>query len=280
MKNRPFIIKHEKYSRYGLLVFLLVIFIHLHIAYSNPLEELIKGTVKIGVRYDQFNQPDFKQALATFSLQRPISFFSERSMLNKLSLFKSEAGNRFFSGGSSEFAGRAQLLDVDVANQSLMMGATLFDLNKTGFLENETRLAAGRIGFVLLSGDESTNFIVKIFGTAGQSKWTLGAYNYNEMGVSASDEFSGLETGYQGGLSTNFHNQFSLNFDFSNRIMLVDPELNLTTVSANVSYNLNPKRKLSPEVFIGYIHQRAKIKDRNLSQKNFQIHGGVRIILQ
>jgi hypothetical protein len=264
------------------LIFIFIVFFSnafLHNVHSNPFGRWFAGTIRLGVRYDQYNKSDLKQVVGTFSIRRTYTFLSEESPLNELTFLSSEAGTRFMPGGSNEFTGRAKFLDLNFFHESLLVNITLMDFNKSGFLEEEIIWGGGKIGFAVLMGDEQTNLLMKILGSAGTGRHVFGSTHFEDLGYYNQIRFSGIEAGYLGGLLLNLTKKYIIQGNFYNKIIIVDPEPNVTTIWGEISYKITPSKNITPELFFRYTYQRVRIKNREISQNNNRFTIGARIAL-
>jgi hypothetical protein len=265
-----------------ILIFFVIVFCSdafLNSVHSNPLGSWFNGAVRLGARYDQFNESDLKQVVGTFSIRRTYAFFSVESPFNELSFLSSEGGARFMPGGSSEFKGRAKFIDINFFHEYLLVNISLLDFNKSGFLEEEIIWGGGKIGFAFLMGNEQTNLLMKILGSAGTGRHVFGNIHYNDLGNYNQIRFSGLEAGYLGGLLLNFGKKYIIQGNFFNKTIIVDPEPNVTTIWGEISYKMAQSKRAMPELYFKYTYQRVRIKERDISQNNNCFSIGARITL-
>ncbi len=271
--------KRTDYSQFLFIIFttFILIFVTTIDLFSALPFGLFDGTIKVGVRFYKFDNINFKQFVGTFSVSNELGFVEEGAPYSGISYLNIEAGRRFGIGDSSEIRGKIKLLDIDIFHESLIIGGSLINVDKAGFMDEDIQWFSGRIGFAMITGSNKLNLSLRIMGTAAQSQWVLGKTYYPEIQKLIENiDYKGLETGYLGGLNANLG---IINFitDFSKRIFLEDPELTKTTILAAFYIKIGTIGGFNTEIFGAYEQERIEVKRKNLTTENSSIQAGIQI---
>ncbi|MEZ4698708.1 MAG: hypothetical protein R2834_00140 [Rhodothermales bacterium] len=130
------------------------------------------------------------------------------------------AGARSNDGTTLDFRWRAGLIDMDLVRTPLSMGLTLFDFNRTGWMDTDFRWVNLRLGPSVFLGSPRSFIALRAIGSAGLTTVKLGSFMYDGLGSEIRERRRSYELGYLGDLHILLWDRLSMQGIFAYRTML------------------------------------------------------------
>ncbi|MDZ4698621.1 MAG: hypothetical protein SH809_02850 [Rhodothermales bacterium] len=175
------------------------------------------------------------------------------------------AGVRSVDLKTFDFRWRAGLIEMDLVRTPLSIGLTLFDFNRTGWMDTDFRWVNLRLGPSLLIRSSRFFFSLRAIGSAGLTTVKIGSFLYDGLGPEILARRRSYELGYAGDLHVMLWERISIQALFSYRTMLGGGRPQFYRLSGAVGGRLTP----TVSIHLMYTVEDANIGTNNLQQDGF-----------
>jgi hypothetical protein len=175
------------------------------------------------------------------------------------------AGVRSVDLETFDFRWRAGLIEMDLVRTPLSIGFTLFDFNRTGWMDTDFRWVNLRLGPSLLLGSSRFFLSLRAIGSAGLTTVKIGSFLYDGLGPEILERRRSYELGYASDLHVMFWERLSFQTIFSYRTMLGGGRPQFYRLTGAFGARISPTIILH----LTYLVEDASIGPNNVQQDGF-----------